>query len=59
LGVLWVGLTLAFEFLAGHFLFRVPWSRLAADYNVARGRIWMLVLVATLVAPTLALYLRR
>lgn len=58
-GVLWLGLTLAFEFLAGHFLFRVPWSRLVADYNVARGRIWILVLVATLFAPILAQHLRR
>ncbi len=27
-GVVWVGLTLAFEFLAGHFLFGKPWPEL-------------------------------
>lgn len=52
-GILWVVLTLAFEFLAGHYLFRNPWERLLADYNLARGRIWILVLVTTLLAPVL------
>lgn len=50
-GVGWVLLTLAFEFLAGHYLFHNPWSSLLADYNVLRGRIWPLVLITTLVAP--------
>jgi hypothetical protein len=53
IGALWLGLTLAFEFLAGHYLFRDPWDRLLADYNVAQGRIWILVLVTTVVAPVL------
>ena len=50
-GALWVGLTVAFEFLAGHFLFGAPWPKLLEDYNVARGRIWILVLATTLLAP--------
>jgi hypothetical protein len=49
-----VVLVLAFEFLAGHYLFGTPWSELLADYNVMRGRIWPLVLVTTFVAPYLA-----
>ena len=53
-GGLWAALTLAFEFLAGHYLFRNPWSKLLADYNVRRGRIWPLVLVTSLLAPWLA-----
>lgn len=52
-GLLWVTLTLAFEFLAGHYLFGHPWADLFADYNVLRGRIWILVLVVTAVAPPL------
>ena len=51
IGGLWVGLTVAFEFLAGHYVFGNPWSRLLEDYNVFRGRIWVLVLVTTAVAP--------
>jgi hypothetical protein len=50
-GGLWVALTLAFELLAGHWLFGKSWSDLFADYNLAAGRVWILVLVATLLAP--------
>ena len=50
-GGLWVALTLGFEFLAGHFLFGDPWSRLLEEYNVFSGRIWVLVLVTILFAP--------
>jgi len=50
----WVTLTLAFEFLGGHFLFGKSWTELAVDYNVLAGRIWVLVLVVTLLAPVIA-----
>jgi hypothetical protein len=56
IGGFWLMLTLAFEFLAGHYLFGHPWSRLLADYNLLRGRIWVLVLVATAFAPLVAAY---
>jgi len=55
IGALWLALTLAFEFLAGHYLFGTPWQRLLADYNVFRGRIWVLVLMTTALAPTVGL----
>jgi hypothetical protein len=57
-GVMWVALTLAFEFLAGHYLFHNPWSRLLEDYDVARGRIWILVLFTTLLAARVCAGLR-
>lgn len=57
-GVIWVCLTLAFEFLAGHYLFHNPWSRLLEDYNLVAGRIWILVLITTLVAPRVCADLR-
>jgi hypothetical protein len=50
---MWVALTLAFEFLAGHYLFGTPWNQLLADYNVLGGRIWALALVTTAIAPWL------
>jgi hypothetical protein len=53
IGLLWLALTLAFEFLAGHYLFDKPWSELLADYDVLRGRIWILALVTTALAPVL------
>jgi len=52
-GLFWVVLTIAFEFLAGHYLFHTPWPKLLADYNLAQGRIWILVLITTFVAPAL------
>ena len=50
-GALWLALTLAFEFLVGHYGFRKPWEALLADYDLRRGRIWVVVLVVTFVAP--------
>ena len=50
-GALWLALTLVFEFLVGHYGFRKPWGELLADYDLRRGRIWVLVLVVTFVAP--------
>ena len=57
-GLLWVTMTVAFEFLGGHYVFGTPWPELLADYNVARGRIWVLVLLTTAVAPALAAHAR-
>ena len=56
-GVVWLLLTLGFEFGAGHYLLGAPWSRLLEDYNIAAGRIWILVLVVTAFTPW-ALYRR-
>jgi hypothetical protein len=50
-GALWVVLTLMFEFGVGHYGFGKPWLELLADYDLSRGRIWMAVLVVTLLAP--------
>jgi hypothetical protein len=35
----------------GHYTFGNPWPDLLADYDLRRGRIWVLVLVVTLLAP--------
>lgn len=53
IGVLWLGLTLAFEFLVGHYVFRQPWTALLEDYDISRGRIWPLALLIVLFAPAL------
>ena len=50
---MWLGMTLVFEFGAGHYLFGTPWRALLADYNVLAGRLWVLVLIATMTAPAL------
>lgn len=50
-GILWAVLTLAFEFLVGHYAFGTPWAVLVEDYDLSRGRIWIAVLVMVLIAP--------
>ena len=59
LGGMWLALTLAFEFGVGHFIGHKPWKEMLADYNVAAGRIWVLVLLATFLAPLIVVRLRR
>lgn len=54
IGVGWLLLTLVFEFLAGHYVMHRPWDELLLDYNVVRGRIWALVLIATALGPAIA-----
>ena len=51
IGIQWAVLTVAFEFLAGHYVFGNSWESLLADYNLFHGRIWVLVLLANLLAP--------
>ena len=53
-GLLWVALVLGFEFLGGHFLFGRSWAYLVADYNVLRGRVWVVIPIVTLMAPLVA-----
>lgn len=54
IGLGWLLLTIAFEFLAGLFVFGTAWSRLIADYDLTRGRVWIFVPITTAIAPWLA-----
>ena len=51
LGIIWFLLTIGFEFLFGHYIIKHPWSKLLADYNILKGRLWGLVLICILIAP--------
>ena len=53
IGVIWVGLTVAFEFIFGHYVMGNPWSRLLSDYNIFTGRVWILVPIWVGIAPWL------
>lgn len=50
-GVLWLILTLSFEFLIGHYVFHKSWPALLEDYDLSRGRIWVIVLIMVFIAP--------
>jgi len=58
-GGIWLSLTVAFEFLFGHYLMKHSWSHLLHDYNIFEGRVWLLVLIAILVLPYIVYKIRR
>jgi hypothetical protein len=43
IGGVWAALTVLFEFGLGHYVLGSAWSDLLANYNLAAGRIWVLV----------------
>ena len=49
----WLILTVAFEFLFGHYVDGKPWPALAANYQVWNGALWPFVLIALVGAPFL------
>jgi hypothetical protein len=50
-GVIWLGLTILFEFGFGHYIMGNTWEKLLHDYNLAEGRVWSLFLVWITIAP--------
>ena len=53
-GVLWLVLTLAFEFLFGHFVAGASWERLASDYNVPEGGLLPFGMILLALSPWIA-----
>lgn len=51
IGVIWLALTVVFEFGFGRYVAGHSWNRLLSDYNVLSGRIWVLFLVWILILP--------
>lgn len=50
-GLIWLGLTILFEFGFGHYIMGNSWQKLLHDYNLAEGRVWSLFLVWITTAP--------
>lgn len=51
IGFIWLGLTVCFEFLFGHYVMGHSWTKLMHDYNILEGRLWIVVLLWTVAAP--------
>ena len=51
IGIVWLAMTVVFEFIFGHYVAGHSWQRLLQDYNLAAGRLWILVLIWVAVAP--------
>jgi hypothetical protein len=58
-GILWLLMTVAFEFLFGHFIAGHPWQRLLRDYDLSAGRVWSLYLLWITVTPLILHRMRR
>ncbi len=59
LGLTWFVLTVAFEFLFGHFVMGHPWTTLLSDYNLLAGRVWVFVLLWIATAPLIFFLVQR
>ena len=58
IGLLWLVLTLAFEFGLGRLIQDKPWAELLAAYRFRDGNLWPLVLLVTGLSPWLAARVR-
>jgi hypothetical protein len=52
-------MTVLFEFGFGHFITHKSWAELLDAYDLSKGNLWVVVLVATFVSPWFASHLRR
>lgn len=50
-GIVWLFLTILFEFGFGHYIMGNSWEKLFHDYNLAEGRVWSLILIWIFFAP--------
>jgi len=51
IGLMWVALTIVFEFGLGIFVTGASWNKMLNDYNIGQGRIWIFFLVIILITP--------
>ncbi len=59
IGVIWVLLTVAFEFTLGRFILELDWARLFSDYDLRHGGLMGFGLLAMGLTPLVAAKLRR
>ncbi|WP_169310287.1 hypothetical protein [Flexistipes sinusarabici] len=59
IGLMWAVLTITFEFLFGHFVAKIPFSELLNDYNLFKGRIWILIPIWLFILPIILYYFYR
>ena len=58
IGLFWIVLTLAFEYLFGHFVVGKPWHEINQVFNIFKGDLFLLVLIVSFVSPRIAAKLR-
>ena len=50
-GLMWMVLTIVFEFALGRYVVGDPWGKLVHDYNLLEGRVWGLFILWVRLAP--------
>ncbi len=58
IGVLWVLLTLSFEFLFGHYVVGKSWKEIMQVFNMQKGDLFIVVLFVTALSPWVAAKIR-
>jgi hypothetical protein len=58
-GLMWMALTLAFEFSLGFFVLGYSWERMTEDYDPTRGGFLSLGMIVLLLSPLIATKLRK
>jgi len=56
IGLMWVVLTIVFEFSLRIFVTGASWNEMLNDYNIGQGRIWIFFLVIILITPFVIKY---
>lgn len=51
IGVLWLVLTLSFEFLFGHYVVGKPWEEIIQVFSMKKGDLFIVVLFVTVISP--------
>ncbi|MFL6193614.1 MAG: hypothetical protein ACJ75H_05550 [Thermoanaerobaculia bacterium] len=59
IGLLWVGLTAAFEAALGRLVMHLSWDRILADYDLSRGGLMAIGMLLMLLMPWLAARMRH
>ena len=50
-GLIWLTITVLFEFVFGHYVMDHSWEKLFHEYNLLTGRVWILILIWTIIEP--------
>ena len=59
IGLMWLVMTVIFEFIFGHYVMGNSWEKLLHDYNLLEGRLWVVVLIWTTISPYVFYLIRK
>ena len=57
-GLVWVLLTITFEFVLGYMILKQPFDMMLAEYNISQGNFWSLVIISIFFMPFILLKIK-